>query len=289
MKRFNILYDPGAEGSGGGGTSGSPAGGSGTPAGLGGGAAATDWRTSLPDELKNDASLHSIKDVASLAKGYVHAQKLVGADKIAKPSDKWDEKQWGEFYDAAGRPKEAKDYSFPKDVKMPTGLELDPKSLDDAKAVFHKAGLSGKQAEAVLGYYAQLVGQGHVAKETDSLKAKETLMADLQKEWGTTTDHRLSMANQVAVQFGGTDLLDALTESGLHMNPHVIKAFAKIAENLSEDSMGGRSGGLQIPVGQAAQQEINQLLQDPVFTKAWLSGDKLAIDRMSRLQQAAVR
>ena len=31
-----------------------------------------DWRSSLPDELKNDATLQNFKDVESLAKTVVH-------------------------------------------------------------------------------------------------------------------------------------------------------------------------------------------------------------------------
>lgn len=286
MKLFShVLLDPGAEGSGGGGEA--------AKGGLGGGGAPADWRTALPEDIRADPSLTSIKDVASLAKSYVHAQKLVGTDKIAKPSDKWDEKQWGEFYDAAGRPKDFKAYGFPKDFKMPDGVELDAKTFDGAKEVFHKAGLSAKQAEAVLGYYGQLVAQGHTVKQTDHVKAQETLMADLHKEWGTTTEHRIAMANQVAMQFGGAEFMDAIESAGLHLHPAVIKTFAKLAENLSEDSLGGTSGGLQVPIGMGAQQEINQLLQDPKFTDAWLNpnnpGHKVAVDRMMTLQKNAAR
>ena len=47
---------------------------------------ATDWKESLSEELRSDKSLENIKDIEGLAKSYVHAQKLVGADKIPVPN-----------------------------------------------------------------------------------------------------------------------------------------------------------------------------------------------------------
>ena len=46
----------------------------------------TDWKASLSDDLKADKSLENIKDIESLAKSYVHAQKMVGGDKIPVPN-----------------------------------------------------------------------------------------------------------------------------------------------------------------------------------------------------------
>ena len=37
----------------------------------------------LPEDVRNEASLENIQDVGQLAKGYVSAQRMVGADKIA--------------------------------------------------------------------------------------------------------------------------------------------------------------------------------------------------------------
>ena len=49
--------------------------------------ATTDWKASLSDEIRSDKSLENIKDIEGLAKSYVHAQKLVGSDKIPVPNN----------------------------------------------------------------------------------------------------------------------------------------------------------------------------------------------------------
>ena len=72
----------------------------------------TDWKANLSDELKADKSLENIKDIESLAKGYVHAQKLVGADKIPVPNKFATEKDWDAVYEKLGRPKYSDEYKF---------------------------------------------------------------------------------------------------------------------------------------------------------------------------------
>ena len=41
-----------------------------------------DWRSSIPEEIRGHKSLDHINDVGALAKSYVHAQSMIGADKI---------------------------------------------------------------------------------------------------------------------------------------------------------------------------------------------------------------
>ena len=71
-----------------------------------------DWKANLSDELKADKSLENIKDIESLAKSFVHAQKLVGADKIPVPNKFATEKDWDAVYEKLGRPKNSDGYKF---------------------------------------------------------------------------------------------------------------------------------------------------------------------------------
>ena len=44
-----------------------------------------DWKSGIPEDLRNHPSIANMQDVGSLAKSMVHAQSMVGADKIAVP------------------------------------------------------------------------------------------------------------------------------------------------------------------------------------------------------------
>ena len=57
-----------------------------------------DWKASLEDGVKNDPSLADIQDVSGLAKSYIHAQKMVGADKVALPKENASEEELNTFY-----------------------------------------------------------------------------------------------------------------------------------------------------------------------------------------------
>ena len=72
----------------------------------------TSWRDSLSDDIKGDASLENINDINSLAKGYVHAQRMVGADKIALPGKYATEDDWQQVYTKLGRPDSPENYEL---------------------------------------------------------------------------------------------------------------------------------------------------------------------------------
>ena len=67
-------------------------------------AVVTDWKQELPDDLRDHPSIANMQDVTSLAKSMVHAQSLVGADKIAVPGKWADEQDWNQVYDKLGSP-----------------------------------------------------------------------------------------------------------------------------------------------------------------------------------------
>jgi len=57
---------------------------------------------SLPEDLRNEPSLRLFSDPASLAKSYVHAQRMIGADKIPLPGKSATDDEWRQVYRCAG-------------------------------------------------------------------------------------------------------------------------------------------------------------------------------------------
>ena len=64
------------------------------------------WRDSLNlgDDVKGWTGLENIKDPSDAITQLFHAQKFIGAEKMARPSDQWTEDQWSEHYNSLGRP-----------------------------------------------------------------------------------------------------------------------------------------------------------------------------------------
>jgi hypothetical protein len=195
----------------------------------------TDWKASLSDEIRADKSLENINDIESLAKSYVHAQKLVGTDKIPVPNKHATEEDWNAVYSKLGRPETADGYKF----NLPEDQKVDENGLKVFADQAHKLGLLPNQAEGMVKFYNEM--QANQTKEQDStaLAARQKAVNELQTEWGQAYKQKVDQANNVVASvfppgFMSTNLADG-TKLGDH--PAVIKAFADLASKMGEDKI----------------------------------------------------
>ncbi len=197
----------------------------------------TDWKSNLSDEIRADKSLENINDIESLAKSYVHAQKLVGADKIPVPNKFATDKDWDAVYEKLGRPKTADEYKF--DVK-----DVDQAGLNSFKEQAHKMGLLPHQANEMVKWYQTNETATLAAKDETAEKARTESVANLKKEFGLAFDQKLKAASAMAKQYVAADVLDAPMADGSKLgdNPAIIKAFANLAEKMGEDQFVTASG-----------------------------------------------
>ena len=110
--------------------------------------AAFDWRSEIPEEIKGHKSLETIQDVPGLIKGFVHAQSMIGADKLAIPGKHATDDDWNVVYGKLGRPNEAKDYNLASTI--PEGQVQNEEMLNWFQNTAHEAGLSQRQAALLL-------------------------------------------------------------------------------------------------------------------------------------------
>jgi hypothetical protein len=248
----------------------------------------------LPEDLRAEPSLATIKDVGTLAKGYVNAQRLIGAKRLVAPQDSWGESQWNEFYDGIGRPKTPTDYKLP-DVKLEEGVALDDTRKAATLAHLHKLGLTQRQATGVLEHYLNSVNEDVKSTRTKVSAASTSAEAALKQEWGDKFDTNLDIARSVIKKFGGeqaTEMSAWLEASGLGNNVNLVRLFHKIGSEFQEDQR--REGGQDtLPLGDQARavQEIEQLKMDKDFQSALGDarnpGHKPALDRWLALYKVA--
>lgn len=207
----------------------------------------SDWRAGLPEELRGDKSLESIKgkDWAEagpvLVKNYIHAQSLVGADKIIIPGKDATKEQVAEYRKKLGVPEKPEDYAH----KLPEGLtedKIDKKLLDTWKQRLHAQGLSKTQAEAVIAdYLTDNVGTIK-ANETAAAKQQEKWELELKTKFGGDYDKQVNFARHALDKLGNPELTALLDSSGLGSNPAVVEFFAKAGKAISDDSARGNGG-----------------------------------------------
>tara|TARA_R100000700_G_C3163833_1_gene139315 strand:- start:805 stop:1662 length:858 start_codon:yes stop_codon:yes gene_type:complete len=223
----------------------------------------TDWRSTLPEDLRNNATLSKYSSVESLAKGYLNASSMLGKDKLIKPNS---EDEWKAFYDEMGRPEDPAGYEF-EDVKAENGFEVDKEMVDKFRSVAHETGLSLNQAQKLFDWYTSTNVEQfdqYVANEEASLAESE---ATMRKEWGKAYDQKMEQALRAVRQFGGDPLVDELNATGLGNNPHLIKAFAMAGEKIMGDQQ-LEGGDSNIMTPEQIKEEIAAIQNDPSFYDA---------------------
>lgn len=209
------------------------------------GQASVDWKASIPEDIRGHKSLETIQDVGSLAKSYVNAQSMIGADKIAIPGKSSTPEQWSEIYSKLGRPEAADKYELANN--LPEGQELDPQLMGGYTDIAHKAGLSTKQAQSILDWYNGVLTDT-TAQTTAAEQAQlEEKMTELKQHFGPAFEDRVNLAKAVSAQFteGDESLFDVKLADGslLGNNPDFIKMAANMGvfmkEKMGEDTLEG--------------------------------------------------
>ena len=246
------------------------------PAGGAGNPPITDWRTSLPEDLRSEKVFESIKgkDINEafpiLAKNYVHAQKLVGAEKLVVPGPSATPEELSAFYTKLGRPAKPEEYS----IKLPEGLtedRLDKVRVDTWRKELHDAGIPKVAAERLLSKYLADEHGAHTAAQAAQTKALEQNELSLKQEFGTKFDEKVNHARWAVKEFGSDALLQMLDQTGLGSHPEVVKLFAKIGESVGDDRARGQgsrqmAGATLAP--ETAQHELTIFNKNPENTKA---------------------
>jgi len=250
----------------------------------------SDWMDSIPEDLRNDPSLADIKDISSLAKGYVHAQHMIGADKVVLPGKDAPQEELDVFYNKLGRPEEVGGYRVPTENMPDTPVDGDLANTFFQEA--HRIGLSKSQAAALIRFNSEQQAEQVQSAEANFNSTMEQTEQVLRGEYGNAYDQNLQMAQKAAHDFGGDELIAALNKSGLGNDPSVIRAFHNVAKVISNDEIiggGGRQGFVMAP-GEA-KQSIADNQRDPNFMSAYQdaghAGHQEAVQEMGRLYSSA--
>ena len=219
---------------------------------------ATDWKASLSEEIRADKSLENIKDIEGLAKSYVHAQKLVGADKIPVPNKFATEKDWDAVYQRLGRPEDATGYKY----DIAEDQTIDETVLKNFSDQAHKLGLLPGQANGVVKFYNDAMSKIQQDQDSVAVAARENSTKELKQEWGQAYDQKINQASNLAQTVGASALFDTNLADGTKLGDHpvMIKAFAELAAKMGEDSITQSSGPIYQTPAQI-EKEIGNLTQ----------------------------
>lgn len=193
----------------------------------------------LDESLRSNPSLQNFTDVNGLAKSFVHARSMVGADKIVKPQSSWTDDQYNEFYAETGRPEKSEDYDIKINIE-----DSDAEAWNSFRNAAHGAGLNGKQAQKMAEYLENTFNDVDQKFDANIEQTKEATRQELQQEFGQALEQKVKLGYAAAQKYIDKDLLDDIVlQDGRSLGDHpdIIRMFAAIASDIGEDTLLGEA------------------------------------------------
>ena len=247
-------------------------------------AASVGFFDSLPEDLRAEPSLRNFTDPVSLAKSYVHAQRMIGADKIPLPGKSATDDEWRQVYKRLGAPDSAKGYDFKVSPDSIHDVELDA-----FRTAAFEAGLNGKQAGRIAQFMEGTVTQSRAAMEEGLQAVRQEGEQELRREWGQAFDQQVQLAHKAAVTFlGNTDLLDSVELADgrlLGDHPAIVKMFANLAKEIGEDNLLGDASELVMTPAEAQNKISEMTRQGTPYWDKFHPEHRAYVDEALRLRE----
>ncbi len=234
------------------------------------------WQGTLGEDIREEKSLLSFKSVGDLAKSFVNTKKMVGANVIAVPTDITTEGEWEEFHKAGGRPDTKEDYN----LKAPDGFpeaaleQVFPAArLEAWQERFFKGGVSKKAADLFIAEFANdMAADLQTMTQAKEIEATE-LTTGLATDWGAAFEQKkhlgnIAMNEAASSTVNGQVVVNEEFKARLVQkagnDPDIIRAFANLGEKFAE---GKPPGFAAVPTPSDYQDQIDKLMEDPLYTK----------------------
>jgi hypothetical protein len=229
-------------------------------------AAPVSFLESLPEELRNEPSLRTFTDPGALAKSYVNAQRMIGADKIALPGKSATPDEWREVYTRLGAPTDASGYEFEGDSPLQDAY------MNSFREHALKAGLNSSQANEMMNFVRSTVDGMNEGMSQSADEARYAAEQELRQEFGQAFEQRLELAQMAAQNLlGGTEMFDNIQLSDGRMlgdHPDIIRMFSNLASQIGEDNLAGETTELIMTPEEASRQIAEMTRRDgPYFDR----------------------
>ena len=241
----------------------------------------------VDSDLAGDPSLKAIKDVPTLIKSYVHAQRKMGADKAVLPNKNSTNEEWMQLYHKLGLPTDFGEYSVNAEENA-IGEEF----TEAFRKTAYDNKLLPEQANALFDFVNTQVREENQRIQQGQEDDLSQGINNLREEWGEAFDQNVFKAKAAVKEFGGEDFQKYLNDSGLGNNPELIKIFSKIgSEFMKEDNFEGSARPAYAMSPSDAQAKINQITGDfagPYYNSAH-PDHKRIVDEVAKLYEVMAR
>ena len=230
----------------------------------------TDWRESLPEDMRADKSFEKFKDVGGLAGSYLESQSALSkAMKEPKgaiaPAEDAEPEAWDTYFNALGRPETAEGYGLEAPAELPEGMTYNADRTKALSDVAHKLGLNKAQLSGLHGAYNDMAKAEFEANTAANTKFLEESTATIKKEWGADFEANLKAGDTAIDRIFGNEFNKFLQDTGLGNHPAVIRGMFKASQAIGEHALKAGDGGGQPPSTFTMEQLISMKM-DPRYS-----------------------
>jgi hypothetical protein len=153
--------------------------------------------------------------------------------------------------------------------------------------VFHEAGLSKKQVQAIVAKSDERAKATLQAREEQRASQSKADFETVQREWGAEANRRFAAGQRAMLAFG----IDKATSEKIERaigTKQFLTMMSDIGAAISEDrgaGFGGGGGGTGLMTPEAAQARLNDLAKDADWGKKFAANDSVAVAEYKRLTQ----
>lgn len=200
-----------------------------------------DWKSYIPEELKDRAEWNNIKDPSDIFKNYINAQQMISKsiripDETATPED------ISNFYAKLGKPKSKDEYDFDyKPSKQEYIYNKESFDFTVFKDIADKANLTKDQYQRLASAYIDLNNENYLnynqslqKKAAEELKAAES---KLKTAWGEKYNQNINAITEKVKKLYPENTLKRMQDAGLFRDPDFLESHLKLTKMMTGDTV----------------------------------------------------
>lgn len=233
----------------------------------------TDWRASLPEDIRGSKVFDSVQDVNSLAKQFMDAQSHIGnsiripgedagqeaidafhaklmnkTDLMVKPTNAED---YTKVFESMGKPVDGKGYTIPEGTEG---------NFDHLREMAINANMTNKQFESMVQSVAALDASALASNQAAQTESR----SKVESEWGAAFDQNTSQAIALLEATGAPESIVTLAKEG-NIDGDSLRWFHALSQKMSGGATPnavGDDGHAQVMTPSEAESQLHEMMSN---------------------------
>lgn len=202
----------------------------------------TNWKSYIPEDLKDRSEWNNIKDFSGLCKNYINSQQMISKS-VRLPDATSTPEDVAAFYAKLGKPQNKEDYTF---EYTPAKKEYEAYNKDSFdftvfQEIAEKANLTKDQYQKLASAYVDINNENYLSytKHIEQSAAQELKEAEqkLKADWGTNYNTNINSISDKIQKLYPKDTLRRMQNAGLFRDAAFLTSQLKLTKMMTGDTV----------------------------------------------------